>query len=77
METQELVLESLVEFCKEPTLMVDLYVNYDCDVMTTYYLSVVTLAVLPLITHQRLIAGRGEEAVRTALRNSCTYNDTH
>jgi len=35
METQELVLESLVEFCREPTLMVDLYVNYDCDVNGT------------------------------------------
>ena len=30
-ELKELVLESLVEFCREPLLMVDLYVNYDCD----------------------------------------------
>ena len=30
-EQKELVLESLLDFCFEPSLMVDLYVNYDCD----------------------------------------------
>merc|ERR1712166_228745 len=34
-ELKELVLESLVEFCREPLLMVDLYVNYDCDAECT------------------------------------------
>jgi hypothetical protein len=29
---QEIALESLVEFCREARLMVDLFVNYDCDV---------------------------------------------
>lgn len=32
---KELAMESLVEFCREPALMLDLYVNYDCDVHCT------------------------------------------
>ena len=32
---QELALESLLEFCREPSLMQDLYINYDCDVQCT------------------------------------------
>ena len=32
---EELALESLLEFCREPSLMVDLYTNYDCDLQTT------------------------------------------
>eukprot|EP00605_Chrysophyceae_sp_TOSAG23-4_P000420 GSChrysophyteH1.ASY1.ANO1.476.1 assembled CDS len=31
----ELALESLLEFCREPSLMADLYTNYDCDVTCT------------------------------------------
>ena len=31
-EKKELVLESVVEFCSEPDLMVDLYTNYDADI---------------------------------------------
>ncbi|KDO19550.1 hypothetical protein SPRG_21512 [Saprolegnia parasitica CBS 223.65] len=31
----ELALESLLEFCREPALMLDLYINYDCDVHCT------------------------------------------
>lgn len=31
-EQKEIALESLLEFCHEPSLMSDLYVNYDCDV---------------------------------------------
>jgi Guanine nucleotide exchange factor in Golgi transport N-terminal len=34
-EQRELVLESLLEFCREPALMLDLYINYDCDVQCT------------------------------------------
>lgn len=34
-EQQELALECLVEFCRLPDLMVDLYVNYDCDLYCT------------------------------------------
>jgi len=34
-ENREMALESLVEFCREPRLMVDIYTNYDCDVQCT------------------------------------------
>ena len=34
-ELCELTLESLLEFCQEPALMQDLYLNYDCDVHCT------------------------------------------
>ena len=30
-----MTLESLLEFCREPSLMQDLYINYDCDVHCT------------------------------------------
>mmetsp|Transcript_20608 Transcript_20608/g.29575 ORF Transcript_20608/g.29575 Transcript_20608/m.29575 type:complete len:1961 (+) Transcript_20608:126-6008(+) len=32
---EELALESLLEFCREPSLMHDIYTNYDCDVQCT------------------------------------------
>lgn len=34
-EQKELALESLLEFCREPAMMLDLYINYDCDVHCT------------------------------------------
>lgn len=34
-EQRELVLESLLEFCREPELMIEVYENYDCDVRCT------------------------------------------
>ena len=34
-ERRELALESLLEFCREPMLMADLYLNYDCDMNCT------------------------------------------
>lgn len=34
-ERRELALESLIEFCREPMLMADLYLNYDCDMNCT------------------------------------------
>lgn len=34
-EQQELALESLLEFTREPALMTDVYINYDCDVQCT------------------------------------------
>jgi len=34
-ERRELALESLLEFCREPMLMMDLYLNYDCDINAT------------------------------------------
>lgn len=32
---EELALESLLEFCREPSLIQDIYTNYDCDVQCT------------------------------------------
>ena len=32
---KEIALESLLEFCREPALLLDLYRNYDCDVRCT------------------------------------------
>jgi len=34
-EQREVALESLLEFCQEPAMMQDLYLNYDCDVHCT------------------------------------------
>jgi brefeldin A-resistance guanine nucleotide exchange factor 1 len=34
-DEREVALESLLEFCQEPALMKDLYLNYDCDVQCT------------------------------------------
>ena len=34
-EEREVAIESLLEFCQEPALMKDLYLNYDCDVNCT------------------------------------------
>ena len=39
---KELALESLLDFCREPVLMVDLYTNYDCDVHCTNLFEVLT-----------------------------------
>ena len=36
-EYRELALESLLEFCREPMLMMDLYLNYDCGESIYYY----------------------------------------
>jgi golgi-specific brefeldin A-resistance guanine nucleotide exchange factor 1 len=42
-EEREVALESLLEFCQEPALMKDLYLNYDCDVnCTNLYESICT-----------------------------------
>lgn len=42
-EEREVALESLLEFCQEPSLMKDLYLNYDCDVQcTNLYASICT-----------------------------------
>ena len=35
-EHKELVLESIVEFCREPDLIVGLYTNYDCQISSTH-----------------------------------------
>ncbi|KAJ8613885.1 hypothetical protein CTAYLR_008690 [Chrysophaeum taylorii] len=52
LDQRELVLESLLEFCREPVLMLDLYINYDCDVQCTNLFELVckTLASTAKIT---------------------------
>jgi len=43
-EEKEVALESVLEFCHEPALMQDIYLNYDCDVAcTNLYERVVTI----------------------------------
>jgi golgi-specific brefeldin A-resistance guanine nucleotide exchange factor 1 len=42
-EEKEVALESLLEFCQEPALMQDIFLNYDCDVAcTNLYEAIVT-----------------------------------
>jgi len=42
-EEREVALESILEFCQEPALIKDLYLNYDCDVQcTNLYASICT-----------------------------------
>jgi brefeldin A-resistance guanine nucleotide exchange factor 1 len=42
-QEREVALESLLEFCQEPALIKDLYLNYDCDVQcTNLYASICT-----------------------------------
>lgn len=49
-DEKEIALESLLEFCQEPLLMQDLYLNYDCDVACSnlYEMIVATLGRLAL-----------------------------
>merc|ERR1712228_1076484 len=35
-EQKELILESIVEFCREPDLIIGLYTNYDCQIGSTH-----------------------------------------
>jgi len=43
-DEREVVLESLLEFCQEPALMEDVYMNYDCDVACTNLYELVVTA---------------------------------
>ncbi|EQC29185.1 hypothetical protein SDRG_13059 [Saprolegnia diclina VS20] len=54
-EQKELALESLLEFCREPALMLDLYINYDCDVHCTNLFEVLCKA-LARNTHVTSVA---------------------
>lgn len=49
---EELALESLLEFCREPSLMQDLYTNYDCDVQcTNLFDSIISILCIRAIPH--------------------------
>ncbi|KAK1737469.1 guanine nucleotide exchange factor [Skeletonema marinoi] len=60
-ERRELALESLLEFCREPMLMADLYLNYDCDMNCTNLFETIcaTLSKLanPEQNHEAVIDG--------------------
>eukprot|EP00930_Biecheleria_cincta_P087192 TRINITY_DN7643_c0_g3_i1.p1 TRINITY_DN7643_c0_g3~~TRINITY_DN7643_c0_g3_i1.p1 ORF type:complete len:1562 (-),score=332.89 TRINITY_DN7643_c0_g3_i1:103-4788(-) len=70
-EQRELALESLLEFCREPGLMLELYENYDCDVRCT---NLFETLVKFLITHA-YPAGDTQEAAAGAPRAS--FNSLH
>lgn len=57
---QELTLESLLEFCREPSLMQDLYTNYDCDVQCTNLFDAIITVLCERCQPQRAI--RSEDA---------------
>lgn len=80
-EQKELAMESLVEFCREPALMLDLYVNYDCDVHCTNLFEVLckTLSRLAKSPTGRLnvlnlLALEGLLAVIDAIARRCQYD---
>jgi brefeldin A-resistance guanine nucleotide exchange factor 1 len=68
MEEREVALESLLEFCQEPELMQDIYLNYDCDVAcTNLFESIVhSLGKVALPTDYKF----GEEKNSTSAGNS-------
>lgn len=47
---KELALSSLVEFCNEPALMMDLYYNYDCDVHCSNLFEIVCKTIAAQVT---------------------------
>lgn len=47
---KELALTSLVEFCNEPALMMDLYYNYDCDVHCSNLFEIVCSTIAAQVT---------------------------
>ncbi|RHY24929.1 hypothetical protein DYB32_009551, partial [Aphanomyces invadans] len=55
-EQKELALESLLEFCREPALMLDLYINYDCDVHCTNLFEVLCTALAQTTQGETLLA---------------------
>lgn len=82
---EELALESLLEFCREPSLMIDLYTNYDCDVQcTNLFDSIVnTLCVRSLprgVPHSLLCDSTSNPSQRdsnAAVSNSNTNSSTN
>ena len=62
---EELALESLLEFCREPSLMYDLYTNYDCDVQCTNLFD----SLLGLLCRRAVPSGYGGFLTSSALQN--------
>ena len=83
MEQQEAGLESLLEFCQEPSLMHDLYLNYDCDmncsnlfdtIMTTLVASAVSEG--PWVMSLNKLAVEGILSVMEAIARKCGETGT-
>jgi len=77
-EAREMALESLVEFCREPQLMVDIYTNYDCDVQCTNlfedmckFLSKNTFPLSGSLNALNLLSLEGLFAILRSLADSC------
>ena len=77
-EQQEACLESLLEFCLEPSLMQDLYLNYDCDMNCTNLFDtiMVTLSTSavpegPSVMALNKLAVEGILAVMEAIARKC------
>lgn len=51
-EQKEIALESLLEFCHEPSLMSDLYVNYDCDVHCSNLFENICQALIAIVSSE-------------------------
>lgn len=68
---EELALESLLEFCREPSLMNDIYVNYDCDMQcTNLFDSIITAlcvrALPPSLLSETSLGGAGDKSKLSA-----------
>jgi hypothetical protein len=50
-EKQEMALECIVEFCSTSNFMVDLYVNYDCDLYCTNLFENMCKFLYKVLTH--------------------------
>ncbi|ETV96484.1 hypothetical protein, variant [Aphanomyces invadans] len=88
-EQKELALESLLEFCREPALMLDLYINYDCDVHCTNLFEVLCTALAqttqvtyfpdlpPVFNILNLLALDGLQAVLESIARRCPLHLTN
>lgn len=83
LEQQEAALESLLEFCQEPSLMHDLYLNYDCDmncsnlfdtIMATLCVSAVSDG--PAVMSLNKLAVEGILSIMEAIARKCGDRDT-
>ena len=63
-EHVELALESLLEFCREPMLMHDLYLNYDCGELSHFSAARFGIYIMCLISILRLIRYQLHKFVR-------------
>lgn len=67
-DQREIALESLLEFCREPELMLELFTNYDCDVRCT---NLFETLVKFLVTHAFPSDGAGSS------RSGGSFNSLH